>query len=292
MNQKTCTTLELDKIIGQLASYAAFSASEALLRALEPSGDREEVEHRQQQTSEARDLLDGHANVTVGGSRDIRPYVQDAVRGLVLQPENLLAIKITLLAGRDLRRAIVDSEAPFPLLEEIAYGIDDNPQLVARIGRVLSDDGEVLDSASAALAQIRRDLQIAHGRLEDRLRAIVNNSAFAPYLQEALITMRGGRYGIPVKGTCCGAKRISILRQRILGYSRGITFTAPIIVAFRGLISSIPVTSCRLLVITSNCKGVPIPALPNAQQAVKAEPLQTLALCWFQVNGLFPCDSP
>ncbi len=199
MNQKTCTTLELDKIIGQLASYAAFSASEALLRALEPSGDREEVEHRQQQTSEARDLLDGRANVTVGGSRDIRPYVQDAVRGLVLQPENLLAIKITLLAGRDLRRAIVDSETPFPLLEEIAYGIDDNPQLVARIGRVLSDDGEVLDSASAALAQIRRDLQIAHGRLEDRLRAIVNNSAFAPYLQEALITMRGGRYVIPVK---------------------------------------------------------------------------------------------
>jgi DNA mismatch repair protein MutS2 len=199
MTPKIYHTLELDKILGQLSHYADFSASRALLEALEPTNDLDEALRRQQETTEACRFLDSRSAVTIGGARDVRPHVYDATVGVVLSPEQLLDIKATLLSAGTLRKAIDKVADQFPLLQEIALGMSDGKTLVAAISRVIGDQGEVLDSASPRLAQLRSDLRVAHDRLRARLQTIIASGHNAPYLQEALITMRGGRYVIPIK---------------------------------------------------------------------------------------------
>ena len=204
MNTKTFKTLELDKILDRLATYAAFSASEDLLRALEPTPILDEAQRRQQETTEARDLLEERSEVTIGGARDVRSSAHGAARGMLLSPQQLLEIKGTLLASATLRRIILSQEARFPLLADLAYNLHEAKHVVEAIRQVIDDQGEVQDSASPTLARIRGDLRSAHSRLHSKLQSIVNSGSNAPYLQEALITMRSGRYVIPIKAEAKG----------------------------------------------------------------------------------------
>lgn len=199
MDSKTYHKLELDKILAQVAAYADFSASQALLRELGPTNDLEEALRRQQETTEASRFLEGHSTVTIGGARDVRPHAYDATVGVVLSPEQLLDIKATLLSAGTLRKTLDKAAERFPLLSQIASGMDEGKALVAAITRVIGDQGEVLDSASARLGQLRSDLRVAHDRLRTKLQSLISSSHNTPYLQEALITMRGGRYVIPIK---------------------------------------------------------------------------------------------
>lgn len=204
MDPNTYSKLELDKILRQLAEHAAFSASRELLERLSPTGDLEEARRRQQETTEARDLLDENSRLSVGGARDVRPYAGQAARGITLQPEHFLEIKGTLYSSGVLRASIEKVAERYPLLAELAIALYEGKPLVAAITRVVSDQGEVLDSASPRLGQIRRDLRVARDRLHSKLQAIIGASGNAPYLQEALITQRAGRYVIPVKAESKG----------------------------------------------------------------------------------------
>ncbi|MBN1309874.1 MAG: endonuclease MutS2 [Anaerolineae bacterium] len=199
MTPKTYRTLELDKILGRLAGYADFSASRALLEALEPTNDLDEALQRQQETTEACRFLEGRNAVSIGGARDVRPYVYDATVGVTLSPEHLLDIKATLLSAGILKKAIDKAADQFPLLSEIALGMDEGKALVSAISRVIGDQGEVLDSASPRLGQLRGEIRVARDRLQTKLQSIIASSRNAPYLQEALITSRSGRYVIPIK---------------------------------------------------------------------------------------------
>ncbi len=204
VNTKTYHTLELNKILARLATYASFSASEALLLELEPTPHFSEAQRRQQETTEARDLLEERSTVSIGGARDVRPAVQGAQRSVLLNPTQLLEIRATLQSAAALKRTLLQSEARYPLLAEQAYLIDECRPVVNQITQVIDEEGQVLDSASPALLRIRGDLRVAHDRLHTKLQSIVNSSANAPYLQEALITMRAGRYVIPVKAEARG----------------------------------------------------------------------------------------
>ena len=199
MNRKSWDVLELDKILARLTAYASFSASEALLRELEPTPDLEEAQRRQQETSQARDLLEEHTSASIGGAHDVRPQARSAAIGVVLTPLALLDIKGTLLAGAELRKTMDRVADRFPMLAKTAEGIDENKGIVVAIERVVDERGEVLDSASPKLTELRRSLRVAHDRLHTKLQAMVSSGTYGQYLQEALITMRGGRYVIPVK---------------------------------------------------------------------------------------------
>ncbi len=207
MDPKTYIKLELDKILKQLAGYASFSASRALLEALEPTADLDEARRRLAETSEARAFLEERDTATVGGARDVRLYADGAARGVTLTPEQLLEIKATLQAASALRRSIEKVADRFPLLAATAAMLDESRRVVAAIAQVVDDEGQVLDSASPRLAQIRHDLHLAHNRLQSRLQTIINSGRYAPYLQETLITLREGRYVIPVKAEARGRVR-------------------------------------------------------------------------------------
>ena len=226
MDTKTLNVLEYPKILERLSEFCDFSASKKLARALQPTANSDEATRLLAETTEARTLLSTR-DLTIGGSHDIRPSVDLAARGGVLEPQALLDIKSTLIACRDLKKSLLgknDSrgesatrperhkktkeedetspdqpEHPFPHLAQIAYGLPDTYGLVDAISRVLSDRGDVLDSASPKLGTIRREKKISHDRLMSKLQKYITDSNTTPMLQEAIITQRDGRYVIPLR---------------------------------------------------------------------------------------------
>ena len=199
MNPKSLQTLEFPKILERLAGYTNFSASRELALALTPTGDLREAQERLAQTAEARALFATRGTLTVGGAHDVRPLLPRARRGETLLPQELLDIRATLQAGRTLRNTLSRLRSQYPRLADIAARMEPCNHLVTEIGRCLNDRGEVLDSASDALARIRRELREAHDRLMSTLERLVTHTGNMPYLQEPIVTQRGGRYVIPLK---------------------------------------------------------------------------------------------
>ena len=199
INEHYLRTLEYDKIIQQLAGHTAFSASRELAIKLRPETNVRAVRLRLQETTEAKDLISKRTDITVGGTHDIRDLAYRASLASRLQPADLLDIRYTLESGARLRGLIVRLKETYPLLADIAWEIQPLTEISDEIARCLDEDGRVQDSASPTLARLRRESQIARDRLMDRLRRIITNSNNAPYLQEALITERNGRYVVPLK---------------------------------------------------------------------------------------------
>jgi len=196
---KHCQTLEFPKILQQVAERSSFSAGRELILTLEPTPNLNEAQAWQQETTEARRLLDAKGSTPIGGAHDVRPLVERAERGLTLLPAELLDIQSTLEAGQRLKRALTRLRDQFPRLADHASGIEPCPHLIAEIARCINGRGEVLDSASPELARIRREKAIAHQRLMDRLQGMISSPPNAPFLQEFYITERSGRYVIPLK---------------------------------------------------------------------------------------------
>jgi DNA mismatch repair protein MutS2 len=215
--QKQLETLEFPKILERLARYARFSASKELALALRPSPYLSEVQSWQTETSEADHLLSIHPNIGVGGARDVRPNVARAQRGAVLTALELIEVRQTLIAARDLQRTIIRLAESYPRLADMAGRIEPCPGVVNDIGQAIDERGEIKDNASPALARIRRDLQTAYGRLMEKLNRIIASPQHNRYLQEALITQRAGRYVIPLKADFKGRIRGVIHDQSASG---------------------------------------------------------------------------
>jgi len=196
MDAKTLRVLEYPKIRERLKSFCAFSASMELALALEPTDSYDLASARLAETTEARRLFSVQ-DIGIGGAHDIRQAVDLAARGGVLDPQQLLDVKSTLISCRVLKKTFERKEDEYPRLSQIAVGLPDSHGIVDAITRILSERGEVLDSASPKLATLRREIKIAHDRLMSRLQKYLTDSANK--LQEPIITQRDGRYVIPLR---------------------------------------------------------------------------------------------
>ena len=203
MDQKSLHTLEFDKILNRLAGYTSFSAGEELAQGLMPTTDIYEARLWQTLTSEARLLLDVHTSVTIGGARDVRRPVDNSYRGFTLPAEDLLDIRNSIVAARTLRRQLLKHAEEYPNLADIVDLIEECPGLVSAISQTFDERGQVVDSASPKLAKIRQDLHNTHGRIQEKLQRVLNSSQ-NQYLQEPIITMRNGRYVVPLKADARG----------------------------------------------------------------------------------------
>ena len=160
MDSKSIATLEYQKILDRLSGYTSFSASASMVRALRPTNDYSLAVERQARTTEARRLLSEHADLSIGGARDVRPLAELAARGGVLAVEELLDIKSTLISSRDLHRFFTKLDLEIPNLRSIAAGLEPPTGVIEAISAVISDKAEVLDSASAKLTALRHEVKI------------------------------------------------------------------------------------------------------------------------------------
>jgi len=197
MDAKTLSVLEYPKILERLKAFCDFSASMELARSLQPTDSYALALARLGETSEARRLFSTNDNIGIGGAHDIRSAADLAGRGGVLDPQQLLDVKSTLISCRELKKSLERKTDEYPRLAQIAAGLPEAHGIVDAISRVLSERGEVLDSASPKLASLRREIKIAHDRLMSRLQRYLTESASK--LQEPIITQRDGRYVIPLR---------------------------------------------------------------------------------------------
>ncbi len=204
MNPRTLRVLEYAKVLERVAAYCSFSGGEELARALLPSDDLETVRDRLAETAEASKLLEQRTEVSFGGVRDVRPFLEKAERGAMLFAQDLLEIRGTLMRARTLQNMFLRLEQSFPRLAGIAVNIQPCSHIIDEIGRCINDRAEVTDGASDALGRVRQELRVAQERLLSTLDRIVHSADIKPHLQEALVTQRQGRYVIPIRADAKG----------------------------------------------------------------------------------------
>jgi DNA mismatch repair protein MutS2 len=214
MDAKTLHVLEYPKILERLKSFCDFSASMELARALEPTDSYDLALAHLAETSEARKLFSVQ-DIGIGGAHDIRAAADLAARGGVLDPQQLLDVKSTLVSCRELKRSLERKTDEYPRLAQLAMGLPESHGIVDAITRVLSERGEVLDSASPKLATLRREIKIAHDRLMSRLQKYLTDSGNK--LQEPIITQRDGRYVIPLRAEFKGQIKAVVHDQSASG---------------------------------------------------------------------------
>lgn len=217
MDEKTLQMLEFSKVLERLAGYAAFSASAEKARNLTPSTSMEDIKARQARTSEARRLLATNLDASVGGAYDIRAMIELARRGGILEPNELLTVKSTLMGARELARMLERHAEEYPHLAQIAFPLPPPAGIIESISRCISERAEVMDCASEKLGKLRVQVRIAHERLLSKLERFVNDPKTQPMLQEALITQRNGRYVIPLRADFKGKVRSIIHDQSSSG---------------------------------------------------------------------------
>lgn len=199
ITEKSLRVLEFHKVLDQLARLTTFSAGADLAHDLSPSVSLDEARAWQKETAEVRLLFENKTNINLNGVRDVRDIALSAQRGVMIDAGTLLDIRTTLRRATTLRRTLGRMEQTYVLLAEIVSEIEECVDVQDAIGSAIDDNGDVKDSASAKLAIIRRDLKIAFDRLQTRLNRLISAPTKSIYLQEAIITMRNGRYVVPLK---------------------------------------------------------------------------------------------
>ncbi|MCA9857031.1 MAG: endonuclease MutS2, partial [Dehalococcoidia bacterium] len=207
MDDHALAVLEFPAVLQRLASLTSFSAGREAALALRPLADIELVTRRQRQTGEAVHLHRMATTASMGGARDVRDLAWGAERGQVLTAGDLIDVASLCRAAGQVQRTLTRQVEDAPLLAQVASGIADLGPLRGLIEDAIDEGGTVRDSASAELAQIRRELTEAHSRLQQRLQAMLSNSGVANALQEPIIVMRDGRYVLPVKADFRGSVR-------------------------------------------------------------------------------------
>ncbi len=199
MDAKHLRALELDKILARLEGLCTFSLGREWARRLVPSPRFQEVARRQKETAEARRLLSLRPGLSFASATDVRELVRQAAKGHLLRPQELRQVAETLSLARSVRGLVGSLRELLPTLAATADRIADFTPLIREIQRCIDQRGEVVDEASPVLQALRREVKRAHDRLLRHLEQIVASPLGRQVLQEPLITMRGGRYVLPVR---------------------------------------------------------------------------------------------
>jgi len=192
--------LELDHVLERLADCANSEIGKTACRALRPTSDLEDVNNMLAQTTVASDLCAKKGNPSFSGVADVNASLDRAEKGGSLQPKELLKIAGVLRCARN-AKAYAD-EAEVSVLNVYFNGLTANKYLEERIfGAILSEE-EIADGASSELADIRRHMRVQSGKIKDSLQKIISSPSYAKLLREPIITIRQGRYVVPVKSEC------------------------------------------------------------------------------------------
>ncbi|MBR3299003.1 MAG: endonuclease MutS2 [Clostridia bacterium] len=202
INSKVLKTLEYDVILGKLKQHCCCCVSRELADALTPSTELDEVRELLTLTSEAESYFLKTGYSPVDDFPDMRSALRLLNAVLFLNCEELLNIGKCLKAIRTAREQLVPrsmEETEPVLLANIASGLIAHMFLEDEINRCILNENELFDGASPALARIRREKRIANEKAREKLNSIIRSATYSKYLQDPLITIRNGRFVVPVK---------------------------------------------------------------------------------------------
>ena len=200
MDPHSLSLLEYDKVKAMLASYAACSLGRAEAARLAPLTDPERIRRAIAETTEVRGLLERRGRLPMAGMTDLRPLIaatEEAEKPL--EPQNLLELRNTLVAARELRLLFEQEAESCPHLADLGNRLGDFEELCFIIERTVERDGTVRDDASPQLSDIRRRLASALAALRQRAYEVASRPSIKPLLQSEAVTIRRGRYVLAVK---------------------------------------------------------------------------------------------
>lgn len=196
MDPRSIVLLEFPVVRARLAAATAFPPSRRLAEALEPTADPVVVARWLDETDQALGLLQERPATGIGGAHDIGPWIERAVRGGRLDPGNFLEIADTLDATAHLAAVLADDRRP--LLRALGHDLHALPALRSTLARSFDPVGEMLDTASPRLGGLRAAVRVSYDRLRRRLDSLVG-AELGSALQDPIVTLRNGRYVVPVK---------------------------------------------------------------------------------------------
>ena len=197
--EKSYSILELPAILQMLAAQAESGMGREAALALQPSVNAEEVRRRLQETNDAARLMTLRGSPSFSGVRDIRPALDRARLGGILNGRELLDIAGVARCARLCKAYIAEDKTEKTSIDSLFHALRANKFLEERITTALPAEDEVADSASQDLADIRRKMRAASARARDALNKILSSPSYAKALQEPIITMRSDRYVLPVR---------------------------------------------------------------------------------------------
>lgn len=202
MNEKVLHTLEYNKILDQLTEYAFSADAKSRCQKLRPITDRAQIEQLQQQTSDALSRLFKYGSLSFSGVTDIRDSLKRLEIGGALSAIELLRVCSLLESAKRAKafaRSQEDNDQPDDSLTGLFAGIEPLTPLCDEIRRCILSEDEIADDASSTLHSIRRSMRGMNDKIRAQMNSMINNTTTRSYLQDTVITMRDGRYCLPVK---------------------------------------------------------------------------------------------
>lgn len=202
MDQKSLRVLEYNKIIDLLATKASSSLGLKYIEELTPKPDYKEVKDMLEETSEAQGILIKRGHVNLGGIQDVSDSVKRAEIGAVLDPGSLLKISDNLRAARNLKRSLTPGEEEdfnYPIIQSLSNSLYVYRDIEEEINNAIISEIEISDNASPTLRSIRRGILQKNQSIRTKLNSIISSTTYQKYLQDAIISVRGDRFVVPVK---------------------------------------------------------------------------------------------
>ena len=199
MEKRVLKTLEYDKILAMLKERASCCISRELVDTMEPSGDFDTVERELKLTAEAETLFYKTGRSPVDDFPDMRHCLERMHAALFLSTGELLGIASCLKAARIAKDILAREVGEESYLYNLAGLLITHRSAEEEINRCIINEDEIFDGASPALARIRRAMRLANEKVREKLNSMIRSTAYQKYLQEPIITIRNGRFVIPVK---------------------------------------------------------------------------------------------
>lgn len=198
MNINTTNTLEFNKIKETLKSYAISESGKGLIDKLEPSVDIKNIRKSLSETTECRAIVDITSSIPLSGMTSLNNIMVKLKNGSILLPEELESLRQFLVDGRKLKRFMKDKEYAAPGVSTYILSFADLQDIAEEIDKCIQH-GRVDDRASNALFKLRKKIVILEDRINSKIQGFIKNSANRSFIQDNIVSMRGGRYVVPIK---------------------------------------------------------------------------------------------
>lgn len=202
MNQKSLRVLEFNKIVDILKTKVSSSLGLKYIENLTPSSDYEEVKYMLEETSQAQGILLKRGSVGLNGIHDIEDKAKRAEIGTSLDPGSLIKIADTLRVARNLKNTLASSEEEefnYPIIQGLSNSLYVYRDVEDKIYNAIVSEIEISDNASSELRDIRRRIVQKNQSIRSKLNSIISSTTYQKYLQDAIISVRGDRFVVPVK---------------------------------------------------------------------------------------------
>ena len=197
--ERAIVTLEFDKVREMLAAVCPTEGAKALARELRPSRAIGTVRRMLAETDAAKNMQITKGMPPFSGIADVTGFVERADKGAVLLPVEILAVGRTLSAARATKEYRNEDHSAETALDEYFAHLVPNKKLEEKISRCIAGEDMIADTASDTLYEIRRKMRNENNRIRDSLQKYITGGSYSKFLQEQIVTMRDGRYVIPVK---------------------------------------------------------------------------------------------